>query len=218
VEYIKSRKISKVYLVAINAISMANFLLSDGVTFNTGYLIFRAVLFMVVVVVGLVVVWIAKKHFKKHFVGYLILSLWTVVLNFGGFYEALYSISFPYGQESFKIDQNMSWSQVVMPVDFIYYSADAFFGTDISDVSIKYLDYMELLNEDSIVTKHVDKYDIAIQTIQIAKMFSVIESVLFIVYISIIVMSAENVKEEADTYHYEKEYPLCWNCIVLRKK
>lgn len=198
-EYKKSKRISKIYLVTINVISMVNFLFSSGVGFNASLLRLRAVLFLGVVALGLIVVWKAKKSLAKQFTSYLVLSLLTVVLNFGGFYEALYSMYSPYGQESFKIDQNMSWSQAVMPVDFIYYSADAFFGTDISDVSIKYIDYMELYNEDSTVAKHEDKYKSAIKIIQIAKIFSVIESVLFIVYISIVVMSIENVKEGTNT-------------------
>ncbi|MFO1443260.1 hypothetical protein KDN24_08530 [Bacillus sp. Bva_UNVM-123] len=195
-EYLKYQKISIIYVIGINVIALINFLGSPGVIFGICLLWIRFIIFLIPVVLGLFIVWKAKTKIVKHFHTYLILSLFTVILNFGGLYESLYSMYFPYGQENFKIDQEMSWSQVVMPIDFIYYSSDAFFGTNISDVSIKYIDYMELHNDESIMANHKDKYEGAINIIQIAKILSLLESILFIVYISIIVMGAEGVTSE----------------------
>lgn len=194
----RTKKISKIYLIGINSISLINFLGSYDIVFPMGLLWVRVILFLIVAVLGLVVVLRAKIKIVEKFTPYLIVSLLTVILNFGGLYQSLYSMYSPYGQEGLEIDQSMSYSQAVMPIDFIYYSADAFFGTDISDVSIKYIDYMKWYDENSMEAIHLDKYEGAIMTIQIIKMLSLFESVLFLVYISIIVMGAEGVKREDD--------------------
>lgn len=190
----KTQRISKIYLIGINTIAMINFLLSYNVVFPIYLLLIRTILFLVVVIFGLIVVWRAKTRIAEKFIPYLVISLLTVVLNFGGLYESLYSMYSPYGQEGLEIDQGMTYAQAIMPLDFIYYSADAFFGTDLSDVSIKYIDYTKWYDEDNIEAVHIDKYNGAKITIQIIKMLSLFESMLFIVYISIVVMSAEGIK------------------------
>lgn len=85
-----------------------------------------------------------------------------------------------------------------MPCDFIYYSADTLFGTDISDVSIRYIDYMDLRDQNNIVSRYADQYEKGQIIPQIIKLLSLSESVLFIVYISIIVLGAEE-KNAGDT-------------------
>lgn len=195
----KTKQISIVYLFGVNVISLINFLWSYNIIFNSYLLWIRAILFLAVVISGLIIAWKGKKGLEQQFIGYLIISLLTVVLNFGGFYEALYSMYFPYELEGFKIEQEMSYSQAITPMDFIYYSGDAFFGTDISDVRIRYIDYTQLNNQESIMSKYVDKYESATKIIQLAKLVSFIESILFIVYISILVMGVDSKKEEDDS-------------------
>lgn len=195
----KTKKISKIYLIGINIISVINFLWSSDIILPMYLLIIRGILFLIVLVLGLVVVWRAKTRLAEKFIPYLIVSLLTVILNFGGIYESLYSMYFPYGQEGLEIDQSMTYSQAVMPIDFIYYSADAFFGTDISNVSIKYIDYTKWYDKENLEAIHIDKYEGAQITIQIIKMLSLVESMLFIIYISIVVMSAEGIKREEDS-------------------
>lgn len=194
----KTQKISKIYLIGINIISLINFFGAYNIILPMYLLLIRGVLFSIVLVLGLVVVWRAKTKIAGKFTPYLIVSLFTVILNFGGLYESLYSMYFPYGQEGLKIDQGMTYSQAAMPIDFIYYSADAFFGTDISDVSIKYIDYMKWYDKENSEAINIDKYEGARITIQIIKILSLFESMLFIIYISIVVMSAERIKKEED--------------------
>lgn len=193
-EYKNSGKLSIIYIVGINFIVMTDFLRSSGLLFNFYLLFTRAIVYLALIALGIIIVWIART-FKKNFIKYLLLSLFMIIFNFGGLYGTLYSLYSPYGQESFEIDQKMSYSQAIMPLDFIYYSSDVFFGTNISDVKIKYIDYLDGYNEESIVSKHIDKYEGASLIIQITKMLSLFESVLFIVYISIIVMSSRGEKE-----------------------
>lgn len=135
--------------------------------------------------------WEAKKN-KKKFILYLIISLLTVIIGFAGVFQAIYFEYFPYDQEALKIEQEMSFGQVIMPLDFIYYSADNLFGTDISDVSINYIDDTEYLQEDSIKARYADKNVGAKFAIQLTKIFSLGESLLFIIYISIIVLGGED--------------------------
>lgn len=197
INYKLTQRISKTYLVGIIFISLINFYESKDVIFSEELLYVRAGLFLAVVSLGLWVVWIARTKIIEGFMKYLAISLLMVVLNFGGFYESLYSIYFPYGQEGFSIDQGMTYSQAVMPMDFIYYSADTFFGTDISDVRINYIDYMRGYDESSQEKKYIEKYEGAELTNRIIKISSLLESIIYLVYISIIVMGAgSEIKKE----------------------
>lgn len=195
-EYKKEYKLSKLYLISINIIAMIHLFRSDGISFKAGFLLnMRSVFFFLLIILGGICVWIARRKFRKEFTIYLIISLWTVILNFGGFYHSLYSMYDSNGQEIFKIEQGMSWKQSVMPLDFIYYSADCFFGTDISDVRINYIDYMDLYDQDNVIHYHKDTYKNAERVMQLAKIASVFESILFLVYISIIILGIEEGKE-----------------------
>lgn len=189
--YIITVNISLVYLTGLNLISMINLICLEGISFGVIQLWFRAIIFITVVIIGLVIVWKVKTKFPVKFNIYLIFSLITVIINFGGFYNSIYSINFQYDLGGFKIDQSMSDERVVMPKDFIYYSADAFFGTDLSDVSLKYIDPNVFLDENNVASYHLDKYDGANVNIEILKITSMIESILFLVYISIIVLNAK---------------------------
>lgn len=79
----------------------------------------------------------------------------------------------------------------MLPIDFIYYSSDNLFGTDLSDVSINYIDYMDYQDTDNIESKYLDKSEEAAFSIQLIKIMSLAESLLFILYISIIVLGKE---------------------------
>ena len=190
-DYRKKRNIPMIYLLGIVEIACVNFWNSDDVIFPAVCLLIRGILFLIVVVSGVVAIWLIKTRLRKNFFRYLIISLSMVIVGFAGIYGSLYSVYFPYGYEALEIAQGMSWGQVVMPCDFIYYSTDTLFGTDISDVSIRYVDYLELQNSDNIMSKHVDKYEGGKIVTQIAKFLSISESILFIIYISIIVVGVE---------------------------
>lgn len=189
---------SLIYLAGINAVSLINILEGNILLRDIFQLWFKAISFIAVAILGLFILWKAKTKLLENFNLYLIISLITVILNFGGFYLSLYSMYYPYELQGFKIEQEMSYSQAVMPVDFLYYSADAFFGTDISDVSLRYNDYMNLTG-DTIASKYKDKYEDANTTISIAKFVSIVESILFLVYISIIVLNAEGIKSKVES-------------------
>lgn len=194
--YKETDNISRVYLLGINLISLINLIGTDISLFGIIELIIRGIVFLGAVLLELIIVWIAKNKEEKKFLFYLIVSLLAVVINFGGVYQSLYSMYFPYGQEGLKIDQGMEYKQAIMSIDFIYYSADNFFGTDISDVSIKYIDYMKWYEEDAMEAIHIDKYDGAICAIQITKFFALLESTLFLVYISMIIMNAQGQRKD----------------------
>ncbi|KLU57056.1 hypothetical protein EL84_07340 [Paenibacillus sp. VT-400] len=190
-------KFSLIYLFGINAVSLINILEGNILLRDILQLWFKAISFIAIVILGLILLWKAKTKLLENFNLYLIISLITVILNFGGFYLSLYSMYYPYELQGFKIEQNMSYSQAVMPIDFLYYSADAFFGTDVSDVSLRYNDYMNLTG-DTLASKYKDKYEDANFTISIAKFASIVESILFLVYISIIVLNAEGIKSKTE--------------------
>ena len=197
--YIIRSKMAWAPYVSLNLIAAIHFLGTSGMDFDRWQLWLRAVVFLLVAISALVLAWVAKTNFIRRFNVYLIVSIMTVILNFGGFYGSIYSMYMPYGLESFKIDQGMSYEQAVMPKDFLYYSADAFFGTDISDVSLRYLDHQDLMDADNVASHYIGHYNDANRSIDIVKLFSMLESILFLVYISIIVLNAGASKKDTDS-------------------
>ncbi len=197
--YIIRSKMAWAPYISMNIIAAIHFLGTSGMDFDRWQLWLRAVVFLLVAISALVLAWIAKTNFIRSFNVYLIVSIMTVILNFGGFYGSIYSMYLPYGLESFKIEQDMSSEQAVMPKDFLYYSADAFFGTAISDVSLRYIDPQDLLDADKVASKYKDQYKAANRSIDIVKLFSMLESILFLVYISIIVLNAGASKKDTDS-------------------
>lgn len=187
--YKKSKEISNIYLIGINIVSIICFFNFSHMSFHISILLIRAVSFTILVILGLWVVLKAKVIGIKKFNKYFLISLFTVILNFGGIYESLYSMYFPTDQACFKIDQELSYKRVVTNFDFVYYSADAFFGTEISDVKIKYIDYTDYFEKEKVISHYPQNHDKAMVVISIAKMFSLSESILFIIYISMIVMN-----------------------------
>ena len=187
----KEKKLSIIILWELICAILINYFMAYGVIFNKTQLIIRTLLFGLLIPFCLIIAWVARKK-KKGFNVYLLCSMIFTVINFGGVYHSLYSLYFPYGQEGLIIDQGKEYSQALLENDFIYYSADCFFGLDISDVSINYLDYTDLIDSDSIIAKHVDKYDDAEMTVSIIKNLSISEACIFIVYFSIIILGGED--------------------------
>lgn len=179
-------------LIFINVICISNILTSSKVAYCKYLLIIRAIVFIIFLVWGLRAVWIAKKSKLKKFNCYLLLSLIAVVISLGGLYHSLYELCFPDGLEALKIEQEMSYSQALMPEDFIFYSADAFFGTSISDVKIKYIDEAKLYDDQGAQVNNMSMLKYAKIIIQFVKVISLLESILFLIYISIIVMNVED--------------------------
>ncbi|WP_252244442.1 MULTISPECIES: hypothetical protein [unclassified Clostridium] len=133
-------------------------------------------------------VYIAKKEFRKNFIKYLLLSIFTVVISFAGIYSSLYDMYFPYGYENFKIDQKMNYSRVVTPTDFIYYSADCFFGRSVSYVKIPIPDYTDVQDDRKVAHNYPKMYSNVELVYTAVRIFSMLEAILFVVYISIIVV------------------------------
>lgn len=192
IRYIKKAEHKSIFYLAVADIVALLFILrAYTMIADSNYIIVRAFLFIILVVIGLWIVWEAKK-IKKKFILYLVVSLLTVIIGFAGVYQAIYFEYFPYDQEALKIEQEMSYEQVIMPLDFIYYSADNLFGTDISDVRINYIDDTEYLEDNSVKARHVNKNAGAKFAIQLIKIFALGESLLFIIYISIIVLGVDD--------------------------
>lgn len=196
--YVQRKRFSMACLIGINIISIVYYFGSSYMFISISLLWIRAIIYFTYVILGLVVIWKSRKNLKKYFTQYLILSLVTVILSFSGIYDSLYSMYFRHGQESFKIDQDVSYEQAVMSLDFIYYSTDCFFGTDISDVQINYIDYRGYQDKNNIMSRYVDEASWAMRVVDLSKILSTGEALLFIIYISIIVMGIEPINSNTE--------------------
>lgn len=203
--YQKHKSISIYLIIILNLIMLFHQFSMDGMIVRLISLIINALLYLIVATTAITIVYIARKNAPKRFIRYLILTLITVIVSFAGIYSNLYNMYFSKGYASLKIDENMSYSQVLESDDFIYYSADCFFGTSISNVSIAYPDYTDLYNEEKTLSLYPDSFNKAELISSVVKMLSVSESILFIVYISIIVMSVTSKEEEVKLESIEKQ-------------
>jgi hypothetical protein len=173
-----------------------NIFTQDKIIYKDIYLILCVAFNLIIIMVMVGMVYVAKKNINNKFIRYLVCSICTVIIGFSGVYSSLYNMCFHNGYDIFKIDEGMSWKQVVVSGDFIYYSADCFLGTNMSNVQVGYIDYMDLHNSDKILSYHPDYFDKAVTASSCVKLFSIFESILFLVYISIIIMSVSSKEDE----------------------
>ncbi|WP_055669750.1 hypothetical protein [Desnuesiella massiliensis] len=188
INYSKNKRINGFLVFILNIIIMLDLYRYTRASVIDWFLCIEVLLYLVVVSVGVHMVYIAKKEFRKNFIKYLLLSIFTVVISFAGIYLSLYDMYFPYGYENFKIDQKMNYSRVVMPTDFIYYSADCFFGRSVSYVKISTPDYTDVQDDKKVAHNYPEMYHNVELVYTAVRIFSMLEAILFVVYISIIVV------------------------------
>lgn len=170
--------------------------------------IIECIWYFMIVLVGIYIVYRGKKGSLKKFIMYILVGLCTIVINFAGIYSSLNQMYYRYGYYNFKIDQGMNYSQAVMAIDFIYYSVDCFLGSSISDVRIYPPDYTELQDNKSTMHIYPDKYDGSERAYAIIRFLSMLESAIFLVYISMIIadISSKEDRQNEDKLNemYEK--------------
>jgi hypothetical protein len=188
INYSKNTRINGVLIFILNIIIMLDLYRYTNSSVFKCFIYIKILLYIVVVIVAIHMVYIVKKEFQKNFIKYLLLSIFTVVISFAGIYSSLYDMYFPYGYENFKIDQKMNYSPAVMSTDFIYYSADCFFGRSVSHVKISIPDYTDVQDDRTFAHKYPEMYDNVESVYNTVRFFSMIEAILFVVYISIIVV------------------------------
>lgn len=202
-EFNKHQKSSLGYIVIYIVFMWLNIMKVDGIIFQIYYykhvnilLFLRAITYVAFICLGVHIVWKSRKLFKNQFMIYLIISIIMVIIGFAGFYQALYSMYFCFDLEPLSINQGMSYEQVLLSKDFIYYSIDCFFNIDISNVDINYID----ISESSKILQNPNKSNInidsAMYVVDITKIASLVELIIFIVYFSIIILGSNDYSEE----------------------
>lgn len=204
-QYQKNKFFSIYLIVIINIIMLFQLFSLDISISGTIFLIINALLYFVLAFSGVLIVYLAKRNISKNFNQLLVLSIITVIVGFAGIYSNMYNMYFSEGYIVFEIDEKVSFSQALISDDFIYYSADSFFGTNISNVSIAYTDYMDLQDKDNLISLYPSSFNNVNLINAIIKLLSIIESILFLVYISIIVIPLSSKKEELRQESSEKQ-------------
>lgn len=188
----KSGNVSLVYLFAMNLLALIHVLADDGIIFDFLCQCIQVISYLIVLVVGLIFVWIMKYDLKRKFIRSLLITIATIIISYGGLYTTLYSMYFGYGLECFEIDTGMEYSEAALSEDFIFYSADACFGTNLSNITIRYFDYS---SEELQTSEYKEKFDGSYNVMRVAKWASLSETIVFAVYISMIIVGYDKDKE-----------------------
>lgn len=189
-KWIKKKVILLANFVAIICLEVMYLIANDGVIYSVNILAACTILFSVLIIVALYLTWNGFRV-KQRCVPTILICLSMIYITFASLYSSFYSMYSPRGMECFKIEQGMSWEQALLAEDFLYYSGDMMFGTSLSDVSINYIDCYELQEGDP----NLEYWGQANIIIHVAKAFSMFETIVFIVYIGIIIIQSKE-KEE----------------------
>ena len=189
-KWIKAKVISLANFVGIICLEIMYLITNDKALYSANILIVGSILFLVLIIVALYLTWNGFRA-KQKCVLTILICLSMIYITFASLYSSLYSMYSPRGMECFKIEQGMSWEQVLLAEDFLYYSGDMMFGTSLSDVSINYIDYYEF-QEGNPELEYLEQADIIIH---VAKVFSMFETIVFIVYIGIIIIQSKEREE-----------------------
>lgn len=177
-DYIIKKSINGVLVGVLNIIIILDLYMYIRSSIIDWFLFLKILLYVLIIGINVHMVFVAKRKFRKKFIRYLELSIITVVISFAGIYSALYNMYFPYGYEIFKIDQKLNYSRVVMNSDFIYYSADCFFGRSVSYVKISTPDYTDVQDDKSVAHNHPEKFHNVELVYTAIRFFSMVEAML----------------------------------------
>lgn len=187
--WIKEKKISFLNFIAIICLELVYLKVNDGEFYTPIILSILAVIFTFLVVLALRLVWDAFRV-KKGWPVTLILALALIHITFASLYSTFYAMYSSKDLECFEIEEKMSYRQALLKEDFLYYSGDMLFGTSLSNVQIKYIDTYQLDDDQLPFWPKADN------VIQIVKVISLIESVVFVIYIGIIIVRNKEETEE----------------------
>lgn len=158
---------------------------SDGIPYSTKVLCMFMVMFAIIILVALGLTWCifkAGQRFPWMFAVCLIM-IWVTYASFYSTIDSMYSIR---GMGCFKLDQGMSYEQRPLAEDYLYYSGDMLLGTELSDVKIDYIDFLNFKENDP-RSPYCEQAD---RVIKIAKAASLSETLVFVVYIGIIIIQS----------------------------
>lgn len=196
VYYSKNKKFNRFLIVVLNIIILIDLYMYTIARTIGWFLWIKVILYLGLVIVCIHMIYIAKREFRQRFVKYLLLNIFTVIISFAGIYSSLYDMYFPYGYKNFIMDQKLNYARIVTSTDFIFYSSDCFFGRNVSYVKMPTPDYTEVQDDKNIAHSYPEMYDKVKFVYMIGRLFSMLEAVLFVVYISIIVLIMSSKYEE----------------------
>lgn len=189
---------SLLFIIAFSFFSLIN-QESNGFS-NTIFLLVSGALHFIIVLCSLHLIYRSKIHNKnltKKYIVIFLLLISIVISNYSVIYSSLQYVGLSDHQHLFEIDNGISEEVFPMAFDFLYYSSDTFFGTNISNVKINYLNYTDINEE---ISNYSEERKIEIQStfnltsvlLQIVKIVSLLESLSFLLFISIIVLNIPN--------------------------
>ncbi len=197
---IYSNRINIFSIVFIIAFSILLLINQSKYTFsNTVFLLIAGVLHFIIALCSLHLIYHSKRQnnnlTRNNIIIFLLLILMTIT-NFSSIYSSLQYIGLPDMQHLFEIDNGIEGDVFPMGLDFFYYSSDTFFGTNISNVKINYLDYTDI--NEQINNRHYNekrkfeiqsKFNLTSVLLELVKIISLLESLSFLLFISIIVLN-----------------------------
>lgn len=181
----RRKTISVMNYIAIIASEGIYLWTSDGIPYSTKALYMFMVMFAIIILVALGLTWCifkARQKFPWMFAVCLIM-IWVTYASFYSTIDSMYSTR---GMGCFKLDQGMPYEQMLLAEDYLYYSGDMLLGTELSDVKIDYIDFLNFKENDprSLYCEQADRM------IKIAKVASLSETLVFVVYIGIIIIQS----------------------------
>lgn len=194
--YIKTKGFSRILMVIHSCVILLYLYIIDRSMFDILFFSVFALFCLIGVVFGGGIVYNTKKFFPNRLIEALLCSFVIVIISFAGIYSSLYTMFFSQGYEVLIIDNHVSSAEALLNKDFLYYSADRFFGTNISNVSVGYLDYLDLHNSKKAMSLYPDSFSSAEFICSLVKFLSFLEYMFFLLYISLFIMLIKPKKEE----------------------
>lgn len=181
----RRKTISVMNYIAIIASEVIYLWTSDGILYSVKALCMFMVMFAIIILVAIGLtgcVFKAGQRFPWMFAVCLIM-IWVTYASFYTTIDSMYSTR---GMGCFKLDQGMPYEQMLLAEDYLYYSGDMLLGTELSDVKIDYIDFGDFKGND-LRNPYREQAD---RMIKIAKVASLSETLVFVVYIGIIIIQS----------------------------
>lgn len=144
-------------VACMNLISVSYLFWHDRIFLDRWSCYLFAFIFLGVSLTGMTVLWKNRNAPMKKYIVSLVLGSIIIILNFAGIYDFLYNAYAPIGMESMSV-QEKNENRWLFAEDFLWYSTEMFLGVDVSDVTIEYISYNDVI-EDEISSLYLGQYE-----------------------------------------------------------
>lgn len=179
-------------VICMNVLSLVHLFCNDRIILGTKKYLIMGLVFFVLSLMGVLILYKYRGCTMKKFIAVLAVGSAIIIFNTAGVYSCCYNAYANIGMEALDVETDEK--RYLQAEDFIWYSTEAFLGTNVSDCTIRQLSYYSLLDDD-VAKNHLHMINQASNNLRWIRIITLFENAMFLIYISIVLVGARENRE-----------------------